>query len=91
MRTPFPLYAKIVIWFFLNLLVVVLVAAVLLRARFGNTTEWLLASDARDRIQSMTQVLAAELDHTPSMFHDEILERYSAAYHLVLAVYSNEG
>ena len=91
MKTRFPLYAKILGWFFLNLLVVVLVAVGLLRARFGNTTEWLLAADAKDRIQSMTQVLAAELEHTPAAFHNEVLDRYSVAYHLVLSVYENKG
>ena len=90
MKTPFPLYAKIVLWFFLNLLVVCVVALGLLRARFGDSTEWLLASDAKARIQSMTQVLAAELDHTPTAFHDEVLERFSSAYHLVLSVYTND-
>ena len=91
MKTPFPLYAKIVIWFFLNLLVVGLVAFGLLRARFGDATDWLLASDAKARIQAMTQVMIAELDHTPSEFHDEVLERFGNAYHLTLAVYSNHG
>ncbi len=91
MKTPFPLYAKIVLWFFLNLLVVGVVTLGLLRARFGDSTDWLLASDARPRIQSMTQVLAAELDHTPAAFHSEVLERFGSAYHLVLSVYNNSG
>ncbi len=91
MKTPFPLYAKILLWFFLNLLVVCVVVLTLLRARVGDSTDWLLASDAKARIQSMTQVLAAELDHTPAAFHAEILERFSSAYHLKLSVYSNDG
>ena len=91
MKTPFPLYAKIIIWFFLNLLVVGVVAFGLLRARFGDATDWLLASDAKARIQSMTQVLTAELEHTPSEYHDDVLERFGSAYHLALAVYSNKG
>ncbi len=91
MKTPFPLYAKIIIWFMLNLLVVGAVAFTLLRARFGNSTDWLLASDSRQRIQSMTEVLIAELAHTPSEFHEEVLNRFGLAYHLKLSVYSNHG
>lgn len=91
MKTPFPLYAKIVLWFFLNLLVVCVVAWGLLRARFGDSTDWLLASDAKARIQSMAEVLTAELDHTPAVFQSEVLERFSNAYHLVLSVYTNDG
>ena len=91
MNTRFPIYAKILGWFFLNLLVVFLVAGTLLWAHLGNTTEWLLAADAKDRIRSMVQVLAAELEHTPTAFHNEVLGRYSDAYHIVFSVYSNDG
>lgn len=87
----FPLYAKILLWFFLNLLVLAFVAAVTLRVQFGSAPEMLVSGAAGDRLEAMARVIREELLHQPQAQWNGILERFSKAYGVQLYLFRNDG
>ncbi len=91
MKTRFPLYAKILGWFFLNLLVLGVIAWFFVLRQFGTGSSWLLTDEARSRIQAMTTVLKGELDSVAPNEWNKILTRFSSAYQLKLALWENRG
>ncbi len=91
MNSRFPLYAKILGWFFLNLLVLAAVFFVLFRGQFQFGVESLLANRARERIQPLGQIIAEELNLKPRSEWNSILKRFTDAYHVRFLLYHGEG
>ena len=91
MKTRFPLYAKILCWFFLNLLVLATAFFVLFRGQFQFGVESLLANRARERIQPLGQIIAEELNSKPRSEWNSILKRFSDAYQVKFLLYHGEG
>lgn len=89
MKTRFPLYAKILGWFFLNLLVLGVIGWILLSRHVDSN--WMLTEEAKTRIKAMTTVLKAELDSVAPDEWNEILTRFSSAYQMKLALWENRG
>ena len=65
MRVRMPLYAKILGWFFLNLVVVASVVFFLFDAQFHFNLDWLFATGARDRLEAVRDLIIGELETTP--------------------------
>ena len=59
MKLRFPLYTKILLWFFLNLVMLAAVLGVLVRGHFHSGFDWLLAAGAGQRIQAVSARIAA--------------------------------
>jgi two-component system sensor histidine kinase CpxA len=77
MPRRFPLYAKILLWFFLNLLLLAVVFYALMRAQFRFGLDLLLS----DRIETADQIIAAELGGEDRPQWDATLKRFGDAYH----------
>lgn len=89
--TRFPLYAKVLVWFFLNLLVVAGVGAYLLKEHIGAGKEWLLTRDARTRINAMAEAVLGELQSSSANRRQSVLRRFGDAYQIEFGLWENEG
>ena len=91
MKTKFPLYAKILFWFFLNMLLLVAVFYFVGRAQLHFGLDSLVAGQAGERIQSLTRLITAELRENPREEWDATLKRFGNAYSLELLLVRNDG
>ena len=93
MKLKLPLYAKILVWFFLNL--VLLVAAFLLVARgqFKLGLDSLISGPAAGRVRAIAQVLGQEIreKEMPRPDWDAALKRFSDAYKVDLYLFREDG
>jgi len=78
MSWRFPLYARFLVWFALNLLLLGAMIGVLLRTEFR--VESILSSLAADRVQPVADVILAELKTRPRSEWTEVLGRFEEAY-----------
>lgn len=91
MRVRFPLYGKISIWFFLNLIALAAVFVLLFNAQFNLNLDWLLATGARERLEAVRDLIVGELNRAPPDEWAQILERYSEAHHVRFALFDDEA
>jgi len=80
MKLRFPLYAKILLWFFLNLLLLAAVLYGFLRVQLRTGLDSLLAGQIANRMEVVTRVLEDELKETPRIEWDSVLERLGNTY-----------
>ena len=88
-RLPLPL--KILLWFFVNLGLLVAVCVLLFRAEYHFTFDWLFANSIHQRVDSVRDLLVDDLNTQPPDDWEEVVERFAAAYHVNLALYDEEG
>ena len=86
-----PLSAKILFWFFLNVALLVAVFLLLFNAQFHFDLNWLLASNARQRIESMRDVITDSLNNTDPDDWDSVIEHYGTVYHVRLSLFDEDG
>ncbi len=91
MKIKFPLYAKILFWFFLNVLVLVAIFFFVARVQFRFGLDSLIAGKAGERIQAITKLITAELRERPRHEWDSVLERFSEVYALDFFLFRNDG
>jgi two-component system sensor histidine kinase CpxA len=91
MSARFPLYAKILGWFFLNLLVLAAVFLLLVNAQFRFDLGWAFTTAARERVNAMRDLIVGELNTTRTDEWDRIIESFSDAYHIRLALLDENG
>jgi two-component system sensor histidine kinase CpxA len=89
MNVRFPLSARILLWFLLNLVFLALVFCVFLGVQFPLDS--LLVGRAGDRIQSVANLLSVELNQSPRTQWDGILKQFGDAYHVQFLVFRNDG
>ncbi|HEY3900703.1 MAG TPA: ATP-binding protein [Chthoniobacter sp.] len=87
----FPLSAKIVLWFFLNLAFLAAAAWVFARSQLRLGFDSLLAGPVNDHLQTMGVVLAEHLQQRPESEWEQIVQTTAEAYHVHLALYCNDG
>ncbi len=87
MNVRFPLYAKILLWFFLNLLI--LVAGFLLFFQLQLNSA--IVTTVHDRLRPVEQLVMSELTTAPRRDWNDVLKRFSAAYGVTFALYRNSG
>ena len=80
MKLRFPLYSKILLWFFLNLLLLAVVLYGFLRFQLRAGLDSLLAGQIASRMEVVTRVLEDELRETPRTAWDSVLERLGNTY-----------
>lgn len=90
-RAPFPLYVKILVWFFLNLLLLAVVVILLINAQFRFDLNWVFATSARERVEAMRNLIVDELNTLPTYEWERVLERFSNAYGVQFAVFDDDG
>ena len=91
MSLRLPLYGKILAWFFLNLVAVVAVLVALFNAQFHFNLDWLLATGARERLESVRDLIIGELETTPPDDWVQVLDRYSEAQHVRFALFDDNS
>ncbi len=85
----FPLYAKILLWFFLNLMLLAAVFLLVFRAQFGLGLDWLLSGSAAARLEATSRLILAELSDRPRPEWDGILQRFGSAYGVRFYLFRN--
>jgi two-component system sensor histidine kinase CpxA len=91
MPRGFPLYARILFWLFLNLVALASAFYLLVRAQFGFGLDWLLSGSAGQRVDAVSNVIVAELNDRARSEWDNILKRFSAAYHIQFVLFHANG
>jgi two-component system sensor histidine kinase CpxA len=89
MKIKFPLYAKIVFWFFLNLIFLGAVFLVVAHGQFRFGLDSLIAGPAGERMEAVTKLLTGELRERPQADWNGVLERYSEANHVKFFLFHN--
>ena len=90
-RLFLPLSAKILAWFFLNLAALAAVFVLLFNAQFQFDLDWVFASSARHRVESMRALIVGELNTAPPDDWGGVLERYSDAYRVRFSLFEPNG
>lgn len=91
MSIRLPLFAKILLWFFLNLMLLAAVAVLVVTFQFHLGMDWLLASQAGDRVQAVADGLAEDLREEPRSSWDSILKELSEAQGVEFGLFGGEG
>jgi len=91
MKLRFPLAAKILLWFFLNIAVLGAVFYGFFRLQFRVGLDWLLAGPAGDRIEAIGLAIASELRETPRAEWNEVLQRVSATHKIQFFLVRPDG
>ena len=91
MKIRFPLYAKILLWFFLNLVFLGLVFYAVFRMQFRFGLDSLLAGRAGDQIQAVSEIILNGLRERPRADWNEVLKGISEAYQIQFFVFRNDG
>jgi two-component system sensor histidine kinase CpxA len=91
MKLRFPLYGKVLFWFFVNLALVAALAYGFVRMQFRVGMEWLLAGAAEQRIEALSEEITAALRELPAERWGEVLERQRAVRGVTFAVFRNDA
>lgn len=91
MRIRFPLYARMLTWFFLNLVLLAVIALVFFKAEGHIRLSSLFLGQAEERMQSVGEVINAELNQSPPAEWNRILKLFSDSYHLRFYLFRNDG
>jgi len=91
MKLRFPLYAKILLWSFLNLVLLGGAFLLLIRAQFHYGFDWMLAAGAGERIQAISDVIVSELNDRPRSEWNTVLKRFDDAYQIQFLVCRADG
>src|ERR1041384_3176258 len=89
--TRFPLAAKILLWFFVNLLLLATVAFVVMRGQFHFGLDALISGRVGERVQAAADLFTGELRTTPRREWPEVATRFSEAYHVDFFLFRSDG
>jgi two-component system sensor histidine kinase CpxA len=89
MKVRFPLYAKILLWFFLNLLIVGVGFLIFFNVEVGFNSA--IERQAHDRLRPIEQLIMSELGPSPRSEWEDILKRFSSAYGVQFVLFRNNG
>jgi two-component system sensor histidine kinase CpxA len=90
-KIRFPLYAKILLWFLLNLVFLGIASYVILRVQFNLGLNSLLSGQMGDRIQAVSDVMSYNLNLAPKTNWNEIVRNYSSAYQVQFVLFRYDG
>ena len=86
-----PLPLKILLWFFLNLALLVAGFLLLFNAEYHFNLDWVFSAHAQQRVESMRDLLVDDLNAKPPDEWDDVLDRFDDAYHVRFALYDENG
>ncbi len=90
-RISFPLPAKILACFFVNLVLLAVVGVYVAQGQFRFGLDSLLTGSSGERVQTMASLVVSDLNGRKRSEWTPILKRYSDAYHVQLAAVQNDG
>jgi len=91
MKARFPLSAKIVLWFFANLLLVAVAAGMLIEFEFHLGPEALLGGSAGRRVEGLGKLVGGEIALAPQGQWNDVLERAGNLYGIRLLIVAPDG
>ena len=91
MKTSFPLFARLLLWFFVNLLVLIVGLLLMIHLQFGSLDNWLLPESSQAQIQAMSQTLVGNLTHSSRTDWGGELAQLSSAYKMQFAIFDSRG
>ncbi len=91
MKTRFPLHTKILLLAFLNLSLLGLALAIIVRAQFRLDPGSFLLAPAQSRIMTLAHAVALELEATQPGEWNSILARYSQVHRVQIALFDESG
>src|SRR5438105_1047456 len=86
-----PLFSKIMVWFFLNLLLLAAIFLLIfgLNIRFERNSPFF--GGTSNRIEAVSRLIESETDEQPRADRDDILKRYSEAYKVDFYLFDFHG
>ncbi len=88
-RLPLPF--KILLWFFLNLALLLGGFFLIFSAEYRFNLDWIFSSHAQQRVEAMRDLIVDDLDtHDPDEW-DDVIERFAGAYHVHLGLFDDHG
>ncbi|MDD5350597.1 MAG: HAMP domain-containing sensor histidine kinase [Chthoniobacteraceae bacterium] len=91
MTIRLPLSAKILLWFFLNLAALAAVFLLVFHTQFRFDVGWVVASSARQRVETLRELIVGELNTTPPDDWAEVIDRFSDAYGVHFSLFETNG
>ena len=91
MRLRVSLFTRILLWFFLNLLVIAGVLLIFFNLQYGLSPTAALQSDAGRRIGAIASLIVDETRDKTLAERDAVLRRYRDAYQVDFKLYANTG
>lgn len=91
MKLPLPFYARILLWLFLNLALLAAGLLIFFQAQFRLGLDVLLSGQTGNRIQSVSEVIAEELNAAPVSSWNDVLKRFSGAYKVQFFLFRADG
>lgn len=91
MKFSLSLFARIMLWFFLNLAVIGGVLFVLFNLQFRLEPGSPLLAGASDRIENIARAITDDIRNKSREQRETILQQYSRIYRLDFSIYANDG
>lgn len=91
MKVRFPLYARVLLWFFLNLLLLGVLFWIFVAIQFRLNLDSLLMGKAGNPIQQVTQIIVDQLEVKERSGWDELLKQFSEQYQVQFTLFRNNG
>lgn len=85
----FSLFAKIILWFFLNLLLLGVILAFIFNFKFDSRSSFF--AGASNKIETVTRLIESETNEKSREERDEILKRYSDHYGVDFFLFDKAG
>ncbi len=91
MKFRFPLYAKILLWLLVNMMMLIGVSYVFFRAQFKLGLDSLLLGASGERLEAVGKIIEDELGNNKRQDWDQVLARFTNAYRVEFALYRPDG
>ena len=91
MKFKFPLYLKILSWFFVNLIIVACIFLVLIKFNLKAGIDALFVDHALKELGTIASIMAPELARTPMREWNTILDRYSHMLNTPMMAIRSDG
>lgn len=90
-RLRFSLFSKIMLWVFLNLLLLGAILLLILNLTFRSEPHAPFFGGTTNRFEAVTRLIERELDQKSRAERDEVLKRYSETYDVEFFLFDNTG
>lgn len=90
-RLRMSIYAKVLLWFSVNLVLLLVLGFFFMRTQFGLGLDWFLSGPTGERMETLAEELTTDLRSRPEPEWPNILTRHEAASGVTLALFGNDG
>ncbi|HWI59394.1 MAG TPA: HAMP domain-containing sensor histidine kinase [Bacillota bacterium] len=91
MPLRFPLYARLLLWFFLNLLILAVAFYLAFALQFRVGLDSFLTGRVGERVRAVSEVIAGELRTAPAGSWNDVLSRFTSAYQVRFSLFRLDG